>query len=224
MLKMDILLDRLFWLFVPFCLGQIIAFKWSLQDRLPVMSRLSYVECNMIQCVVVFLFQVLCISARDIYLYRYGLGHPEHPSSDCRFFGGGYVWWALNSESIDFGSLVNSTDARLRAMYVRCILTLMTWSLVCCTCKQFLCVVLCPSGFREKISGPFWIFRVWRWVWIWPSWVSNVEVVRLRIIFHPLVPTCRKLYNDQNSIVVKADDDSGQILPTAPRSECRYQN
>lgn len=78
----------------------------------------------MIQNVLVFLFQVFCITIRDVYLYRYGLGHGEDVTSLCRFFGGGYVWWALRSNVIfyDENGIKESTTPRPpRVMYVRCV-------------------------------------------------------------------------------------------------------
>ena len=72
-----------------------IAFKWSLQEKLPNMSKLSFVESNMIMCIIVFALQAILITARDVLLYRNGMGHPEDRTSYCRMLGGGYVWWAL---------------------------------------------------------------------------------------------------------------------------------
>ena len=81
-----------------------IAFKWSLQEKLPSMSGLSYVELTMCLCVVVFLIQAVLITLRDLYLYRYGMGHPEDDTSYCRMFGGGLVWW-IGRDDINFTNI-----------------------------------------------------------------------------------------------------------------------
>lgn len=78
-----------------------IAFKWSLQEKLPSMSGLSYVELTMCMCVVVFLFQAVLITLRDLYLYRYGMGHPEDDTSYCRVLFGGLIWW-MDRTDINF--------------------------------------------------------------------------------------------------------------------------
>lgn len=88
-----------------------IAFKWSLQEKLPSMSGLSYVELTMCLCVVVFLIQAVLITIRDLYLYRYGMGHPEDVTSYCRVLGGGLIWWYGRTD-INFYNDSTKTDVQ----------------------------------------------------------------------------------------------------------------